>query len=152
MADGKIPHRLPVATMLPWIRERVKAETVEKFALRCGVSARRFDEILSGRAEYMSFQNIDKLLANEGSRSIIDFFPEYADDSFSKVGAAPCRGAVPKKVCSVEGCEKAHHSRGYCNQHYRKVKKGFACCLTSQQVRVSSFCQEVDNRPERKKQ
>lgn len=28
-----------------------------------------------------------------------------------------------EKICSVEGCGKAHHARGYCNMHYTRLLK-----------------------------
>ena len=30
---------------------------------------------------------------------------------------------MPTKVCSVEGCEKPVHARGFCNYHYQKAMK-----------------------------
>jgi len=26
--------------------------------------------------------------------------------------------------CCVEGCHRPHHSKGYCNYHYKQVRKG----------------------------
>lgn len=126
MKEKKIPNYLPVAPMLPWIQERIALETVEGFALRCNVSSRRFNEIINGRAKMMSFQNIDKMLTSEGSRTIIDFFPEYADDDvfFSDEFKSAQATVAPKRRCSIDGCDGAHHSRGLCNRHYRRHKKG----------------------------
>ena len=121
---SKIPHYLPVAPMVPWIKERVEIETMEGFALRCGVSSRRFNEILNGRATCMSFQNVDKMLASEGSRTIIDFFPEYSEDSFLDAELKAPRIIQPKRFCSIDGCERGHHSSGYCDRHYRRFKRG----------------------------
>lgn len=120
--EKKIPKHLPVGPLLPWIMERAEAETLEVFAERCGVSSRRFNEILAGRARFMSFNNLDKMLANEGSRSIMDFYPEYYDDDafFNIEAENPIR---PKRTCSIEGCDMAHHSKGLCNQHYRESKR-----------------------------
>lgn len=124
MKQRKIPYYLPVAPMVPWIKERVELETMEGFALRCQVSSRRFNEILNGRATCMSFENVDKMLANEGSRTIIDFFPEYAEDSFLDSEPEAKRIIEPKRHCTIEGCERGHHSKGYCDRHYRKFKRG----------------------------
>lgn len=127
MKKLKIPHNLPVAPLVPWIRECVEKETMEGFALRCKVSSRRFNEILNGRAMMMSFDNVDKLLANEGSRTIIDFFPEYTDDeAFFNPDLAKRKdtGIEKKRGCRIEGCERPHHSRGLCNGHYRMSRRG----------------------------
>lgn len=128
----KIPRNVPVAPLLPWIVERAEAETLETFAQRCGVSSRRFGEILAGRARFMSFNNLDKMLANEGSRSIMDFYPEYYDDeAFFNIETnsryidsnSPHGPAEPKRRCSMDGCDMAHHSKGFCNLHYREHRR-----------------------------
>lgn len=122
----KIPHQLPVAPLIPWIKECIERETAENFALRCKVSSRRFNEILNGRAAMMSFDNMDKMLANEGSRTIIDFFPEYMDDEtfFDPDFGKRVELGTAKRKCTIDGCGRGHHSKGFCNRHYRMSKRG----------------------------
>ena len=33
------------------------------------------------------------------------------------------------KICSVEGCNGKHYAKGYCQKHYRQIKK-YGCILT----------------------
>jgi hypothetical protein len=122
--ERKLPRLLPIDPLLPWIKECCERETVESFAARCGISAKRVCDFTAGRVVRIQFDSLDKMIAKEGSRSIIDFFPEYDDaEAF-----AECENAfvkrIQKKGCDIEGCEDAHHSKGLCNRHYlRKTRR-----------------------------
>lgn len=123
MSKGKkIPFYLPVAPLVPWIKEKIEQESIEVFADRCGICDRRIRDVLSGRSKSMTFQNIDTMITNEGGRSLIDFYPEYDNDEFFSLSATVA--VVPKNMCSIEGCEDPVHGKGYCNRHYRKHKRG----------------------------
>lgn len=117
-----LPRLLPIAPLLPWINERIEAETVEGFAERVGWSARRIAEFTSGRSNRITFDKLDQFLAKEGSRSIIDFYPEYDDDVAFAEYEKEVAPAKPKsrRTCSVDGCDVAHHSKGLCASHYGK--------------------------------
>ena len=30
---------------------------------------------------------------------------------------------IPKRTCSVDGCEEEHNSRGYCKKHYKRFQR-----------------------------
>jgi hypothetical protein len=122
----KLPRVLPVAPLIPWIKECSERETAEAFAARCGVSAKRINDFTAGRIERVQFDTMDRMISKEGSRSIIDFFPEYDDDeAFANCGnIESIEKRKNDKGCSVEECDKAHHSKGMCNRHYLKFKRG----------------------------
>lgn len=120
----RLPHLVSVAPILPWIREKVELETVEGFAERCDISPRRITEMLAGRAHHTSFDNLDKMLAREGSRSVIDFFPEYAEDDFlnhSNYQPKGTKRVAGKRLCSIPECGNTHHAKGFCEIHYRRA-------------------------------
>jgi hypothetical protein len=135
----KIPHLIPVAPLIPFIQERIRQETAELFSERCGVSPKWFANIIAGRSEYTTFQRIDALLAKEGSRTVIDFYPEYADEDFLKEAHQVVRtDEQPKRIrkrtkdhvpvprvlrvdCSRDDCTKPHHGKGLCRYHYRTL-------------------------------
>lgn len=79
----------------------------------------------------MSFENIDKMITNEGGCSLIDFYPEYAnDEEFFNINErhnesdADLNSVVPKSVCSIDNCNSPVHGKGYCNRHYRMNRRG----------------------------
>jgi len=119
-----LPRVLPIAPLIPWIKSCSERETAEAFAARCGVSAKRINDFTAGRITRVQFDTIDRMISKEGSRSIIDFFPEYDDDvAFAEcefVISAPPRA---RRGCDVENCNEAHHSKGMCNSHYLKLKR-----------------------------
>jgi len=120
----KLPRVLPVAPLIPWIKECSERDTAEAFAARCGVSAKRMNDFTAGRIERVQFDTLDRMISKEGSRSIIDFFPEYDDD----VAFAECERIVSvplkeRRGCDIEGCIEPHHSKGLCNHHYGKLKR-----------------------------
>ena len=39
------------------------------------------------------------------------------------------------RICSVEGCDKVHHSRGFCNTHRKRMKKHGMLELMPQKTR-----------------
>jgi hypothetical protein len=43
-----------------------------------------------------------------------------------RFGCYAKNAAQPKKVCSVEGCERAHQAKGYCRAHYMQMWRGQA--------------------------
>lgn len=123
---NKIPNLLPAAPLVPWLRERVEQETIEVFAARCGISDRRIREVLSGRAKNLSFNNVDKLITNEGTVNFIDFYPEYVDDDefFNINESGKYETAVaPKAICSIEGCNNSMHAKDFCHRHYRQYRR-----------------------------
>ena len=115
----KIPRLLPAEPLVPWLNERIEVETVEGFAERVGWSARRVFEFTSGRTKSITFDRLDTLLAREGTRSIIDFYPEYADDDAFARYAAP----VKTRFCDVRKCDGVHHAKGLCLFHYNESKR-----------------------------
>ena len=121
-----IPRMLPIDPLIPWINEGNKLEGTEAFAARCGVSAKRMADFTAGRVKRISFDSLDKLLACEGGRTIIDFFPEYDEDSFADL-YRDAESSLGKKAndkgCSVDGCDRAHHSKGLCSSHYKRARK-----------------------------
>ena len=122
----ELPRVLPVAPLIPWIKECCEKETVGAFAERCGVSAKRIANYISGRNAKITFNALDKMISTEGSRSIIDFYPEYDDDqAFAECGnkVATVGKKENDKGCSIEDCNKAHHSGGFCNAHYSADKR-----------------------------
>lgn len=121
---NKIPNILPAAPLIPWLREKVELESVEIFAARCGISDRRIREVLSGRSKNLSFDNVDRLITNEGTVNFIDFYPEYDNDEFFTINDGKYKAIIPpKSVCSIEGCENSMHARGFCHRHYRQWKR-----------------------------
>jgi hypothetical protein len=121
----KIPKVLPVEPLLPWIRECCERETAESFAARCGVSPKRISDYTAGRIERITFNTLDKIIASEGSRSIIDFYPDYDDpEAFAKYESmVPNNFVKSRRGCDIEGCDEPHHSRGMCASHYGKYKR-----------------------------
>lgn len=74
----------------------------------------------------MSFENVDKLITNEGSVSFFDFYPEYDDDDkFYGINESEKYKAViePKAICSLDGCGNVLHAKGFCHRHYRQYKR-----------------------------
>ncbi|MEI7441366.1 MAG: hypothetical protein WCK43_07020 [bacterium] len=120
----KIPKALPVEPLLPWIRECCERETAESFAARCGVLPKRISDYTAGRVERIAFDTLDKMIANEGSRSIMDFYPEYDDPEafalYESVGHYRVVEPKTRRGCSIEGCDSPHHAKGMCNPHYRE--------------------------------
>jgi hypothetical protein len=43
-----------------------------------------------------------------------------------RFGCYAKNAAQPKKVCTVEGCERAHQAKGYCRAHYMQMWRGQA--------------------------
>jgi len=121
----KLPRVLPVAPLIPWIKECCEKETAGAFAERCGVSAKSLSDFMSGRRTKINFNALDKMISTEGSRSIIDFYPEYDDDqAFAECGkVATVEKKENDKNCSIEDCDKVHHSKGFCNAHYSADKR-----------------------------
>lgn len=119
----KLPRLLPVEPMLPWIKECCEKESAEIFAARCGISPKRVSDFTAGRIVRITFNTLDKMIAKEGSRSIIDFYPEYDnEEEFAKYENAFIK-PTSARGCDVEGCAMPHHSKGKCGSHYRKHKK-----------------------------
>lgn len=121
----KLPRMLPIDPLLPWISECNENEGTENFAARCGVSAKRIADFTAGRVKRIPFDSVDKMLACEGSRSIIDFYPDYDSDSFAdydNVEIAPYK-KENDPGCSVKDCPNAHHSKGLCSHHYNKQRR-----------------------------
>ena len=118
----KIPKALPIGPILPWIRESCEREGAACFAVRCGTSSKRINDYVAGRIERISFQTLDKIISNEGSRSIIDFYPEYDDpEAFAKYGSmAPVAVFENTRKCKVEDCGRPHHSKDMCSTHYKR--------------------------------
>jgi hypothetical protein len=120
----KLPYRLPVAPLIPWIKECIEKDSAEAFADRCGISPKRFTNILNGKDVLMSFDYMDKMLAREGSRTIIDFFPEYTDDEFLNMQQMRVEPAKAAKKCNIDGCDRPFHGKGLCDRHYRMSRRG----------------------------
>jgi hypothetical protein len=130
MAEKKLPYLLPIAPLLPWLKEQAEKDGAEIFAMRCNISSRKLTEIFNGRTSYTSFDKLDAMLASEGSRSIVDFYPEYSEESFlrEKGKSMPKKedrppGAKSSRMCERENCDRSHHAKGLCEYHYRRDLK-----------------------------
>ena len=119
-----LPRVLPIAPLIPWIKSCSERETAEAFAARCGVSAKRINDFTAGRITRVQFDTMDRMISKEGSRSIIDFFPEYDDDvAFAECASKISEPPKARRGCDVEDCDEPHHSKGMCNSHYLKLKR-----------------------------
>jgi len=119
-----LPRVLPIAPLIPWIKSCSERETAEAFAARCGVSAKRINDFTAGRITRVQFDTMDRMISKEGSRSIIDFFPEYDDDvAFAECALVISAPHGARRGCDVKDCDEPHHSKGMCNSHYLKLKR-----------------------------
>lgn len=131
---SEIPYRLPLEPVIPWFKERVEIETLERFSERIGMSAKRVSDMTTGRTRWISFNKLDKILANEGGRTIIDFYPEYLDEHFvESVNNKKPQGDVVESRTNAKGdricgvCDGSHYARGLCRDHYKlrqKIERG----------------------------
>ena len=121
----KLPRVLPVAPLLPWIKECCERETSDAFAARCGISPKRISDFTAERITRIQFNTLDRMISREGSRSIIDFYPDYDDpEAFAKYeNMLEGGGTKERRGCDIEGCDQPHHSKGMCASHYGKHKR-----------------------------
>ena len=95
--------------------------------MRIGMSSRRLSEMVNGKSRYISFNKLDKLLAKEDGRSIIDFYPEYIEENFAETFNSLVKEPIVEKRTDAEGnhicglCDEPHHARGLCREHYREM-------------------------------